>query len=194
MLVGTQMIAKGLDVPGVRLVGVINADTAIHLPDFRASERTFQLISQVAGRCGRGETAGTAIVQTLDPDSPAITMAARHEYDEFAEAELIDRAALNLPPVGRLARIVIRDRDHHRALEASKRIAEQLRSLAPEGTRVRGPAPCPIARIADDHRQQVEVIAPSATRLQTLLSDARDRLLLEPARRFVVDVDPQSLL
>lgn len=194
VLVGTQMIAKGLDVPGVRLVGVINADTATHLPDFRASERTFQLISQVAGRCGRGETAGTAIVQTLDPDSPAIRMAARHDYDGFAEAELIDRAALNLPPIGRLARIVIRDRDHHRAVEASKRIAEQLRSLAPEGTRVRGPAPCPIARIADDHRQQVEVIAPSATRLQTLLSDARDRLLLEPARRFVVDVDPQSLL
>ena len=194
VLLGTQMIAKGLDVPGVRLVGVINADTAASMPDFRASERTFQLISQVTGRCGRGSAAGRVVVQTLDPTSRPITQAARHDYAGFARSELADREALRLPPAGRLARIVVRDPKHDRGEADATRIATQIAEIAGQDTRVRGPAPCPIARIADSFRFQVEVIAPSASRLQTILGHAKDRLLLEPAARIAVDVDPQSLL
>ena len=194
VLLGTQMIAKGLDVPGVRLVGVINADTAAGMPDFRASERTFQLISQVTGRCGRGSAAGHVVVQTLDPKSRAITLAARHDYAGFAETELADREVLRLPPAGRLARIVVRDPRHERGEADAARIAEQVARIAGQDTRVRGPAPCPIARIADSFRFQVEVVAPSASRLQAILGEAKERLLLEPASRIAVDVDPQSLL
>ena len=194
LLPGTQMIAKGLDVPGVRLVGVINADTAAGLPDFRASERTFQLISQVTGRCGRGSGAGTVVVQTLDPESRAITLAAKHDYVTFAEQELTDRQAIRLPPAGRLGRIVVKDPRHEHAEADARRIADQLGRMAAEDTRVRGPAPCPIARIADSFRFQVEVIAPSASRLQALLGEARQQLLFEPSNRISVDVDPQSLL
>ncbi|MBM43807.1 MAG: primosomal protein N' [Phycisphaerae bacterium] len=194
LLVGTQMIAKGLDVPGVRLVGVIDADTAMHLPDFRAVERTYQLVSQVTGRCGRGSAGGLAVIQTFDPSSPAITMAARNDYDAFAETELADRQQLGLPPATRLARIVIRDRNRDRATEAATRIARQLQDLAEPDITIRGPSTCPIARIADAWREQVEVLAPSASRLQALLTRARERLLLEPASRFQVDVDPRNLL
>jgi primosomal protein N' len=194
VLLGTQMIAKGLDVPGVRLVGVIDADTAMHLPDFRAVERTYQLVSQVTGRCGRGSAGGLAIIQTFDPSSPAITMAARNDYDTFAETELADRQQMGLPPATRLARIIIRDRNRNRATEAALRIARQLQELAETDVTIRGPSTCPIARIADAWREQVEVLAPSASRLQALLSQARDRLLLEPSSRFQVDVDPQNLL
>ncbi|MEE2719014.1 MAG: primosomal protein N', partial [Planctomycetota bacterium] len=179
---------------GVRLVGVINADTAAGMPDFRASERTFQLISQVTGRCGRGAAAGHVVVQTMDPQSRAITLAAQHDYVGFAEQEMADREVLRLPPVGRLARIVIRDPRHERGEADAARIADQLAGLAGDDTKVRGPAPCPIARIADSFRFQVELVAPSASRLQAILSQARERLLLEPATRIAVDVDPQSLL
>jgi primosomal protein N' (replication factor Y) len=194
VLLGTQMIAKGLDVPGVRLVGVIDADTAMHMPDFRAVERTYQLVSQVAGRCGRGDAGGLAIVQTYDPTSPAISLAARHDYEGFAETELTDRIALGLPPATRLARIVVRDAKLPRAEETAARLALQLAQLAEDDIVIRGPVPCPIARIADSWRQQIEVYAPSASRLQTLLATARKQLLLEPASRFQIDVDPRNML
>jgi len=194
VLLGTQMIAKGLDVPGVRLVGVIDADTAMHMPDFRAIERTYQLVSQVAGRCGRGAAGGLAIVQTYDPTSPAISLAARHDFESFAETELTDRIALGLPPATRLARIVVRDENLARSEETASRLERQLVQLGEDDIVVRGPSPCPIARIADSWRQQVEVYAPSASRLQKLLTTARERLLLEPASRFQVDVDPRNML
>ena len=130
----------------------------------------------------------------MDPESRAITLAARHDYTGFAELELDDREVLRLPPVGRLARIVVRDPRHARGEADAARIAEQLARIAGEDTKVRGPAPCPIARIADSFRFQVEVVAPSASRLQAILSEAREGLLLEPASRIAVDVDPQSLL
>ena len=194
VLLGTQMIAKGLDVPGVRLVGVIDADTAMHMPDFRATERTYQLVSQVSGRCGRGEAGGLAIVQTYDPTSPAISLAARHDFEAFAETELTDRIALGLPPATRLARIVVRDAQLPRSEETAARLGRQLTQLGGDDIVVRGPSPCPIARIADSWRQQVEVYAPSASRLQGLLAAAREQLLLEPASRFQVDVDPRNML
>jgi primosomal protein N' (replication factor Y) len=188
------MIAKGLDFPGVQLVGVINADTAINLPDFRATERTFQLVSQVAGRCGRGRGPGKVIVQTFQPQAPPIRHAAAGEYETFAHLELAERSRCGLPPYTRMGRIVVRDADHGRCLAAARRLAERLRELAGEAVRVRGPAPCPIARIAGRHRQQIELLAGKAGDLQRLLSTARSQDVIKPGHAVAVDVDPIALL
>ncbi len=200
VLLGTQMIAKGLDFPGVRLVGVISADTALHLPDFRASERTFQLISQVAGRSGRSELPGKVVVQTFCPDDPAIVLAAKHDYETFAHREIALRADVGLPPVTRMARIVIRDKDHLAGYENAKTLARHLEQANHQlGTeiRMRGPAPCPIARIADHHRQQIELIATppnAAAKLQKLMTALRNSKLLISDAKTAVDVDPVALL
>jgi primosomal protein N' (replication factor Y) len=197
VMVGTQMIAKGLDFPGVRLVGVVNADTAINLPDFRATERTFQLVSQVAGRSGRTtgpEGLGLVVVQSFNPDTPAIELAAAHDYEAFATREIEERRACGLPPVTRLARVVVRDEDYTRCEEAAALAASGLRAITGPPIRVRGPAPCPIARIAGRHRQQVEVLAPSAAELQRVVTEARNRGIVRPGAGMAVDVDPVALL
>ena len=194
MLIGTQMIAKGLDFPGVRLVGVINADTAINLPDFRAAERTFQLVAQVAGRCGRGAEAGEVIVQSFNPASPAIALAAKHDFETFARGELAERGRSNLPPATRMARLVIRDEVLSAALARARELAAQLQAMADRSIQFRGPAPCPIARIADHFRHQIELIAPSPAPLQELLTKARNAGLLKPGALLAVDVDPIALL
>jgi primosomal protein N' (replication factor Y) len=201
LLVGTQMIAKGLDFPGVRLVGVVNADTALNLPDFRAAERTFQLVSQVCGRCGRGAEAGRAIVQTFQPNAPAIRLAAAHDYPAFAAEELAMRKRFGLPPWRRMARVVVRDASEERAREVAEVLARQL-SDAVESTGggnersidVVGPMPCPIARIADRWRMQVEVTAPGAAALGRFLTAARNRGVLVPGEAVAVDVDPVALM
>src|SRR5262249_52891636 len=115
VLLGTQLIAKGLDYPNVRLVGVVDADTALNLPDFRASERTFQLVSQVAGRAGRGAAPGRVIVQTYAPGTAAIRFAAAHDYTGFANQELAERRRAGLPPGRRMARIMVRHKDYAKA-------------------------------------------------------------------------------
>ncbi|MGD9690939.1 MAG: primosomal protein N' [Phycisphaerales bacterium] len=174
VLVGTQMIAKGLDFPNVRLVGVINADTALALPDFRAAERTFQLVSQVAGRAGRSRDndaaapidPGLVIVQTFDPSAPSIRLAASHDFEAFANQELAHRARAGLPPPphGRMARIVCRDINHQKALAAAEALHLALAAAAEDlglanALRVRPPAACPIARIAGQHRIGIELLA-----------------------------------
>ena len=199
LLLGTQMIAKGLDFPGVRLVGVVSGDTALHMPDFRASERTFQLIAQVAGRAGRAvdDKPGRVIVQSFQPDDPAINLAARHDFVTFARRELTVRRDIGLPPVTRLVRIVVRDRKlpdcRNRALE----LADQLQTTRDQldaPVRIRGPMPCPIARIADHHRQQIELLAPSAHALQQLLTALRNAGELRSDAQTAIDVDPVQLL
>jgi primosomal protein N' (replication factor Y) len=194
LLLGTQMIAKGLDFPGVRLVGVINADTAINLPDFRAGERTFGLVSQVAGRCGRGVDPGRVIVQTFQPEAPPIRLAADHDFVGFATQELADRESYGLPPATRLARLVVRDADHPRCTERAQALASALGALAGDAVRVRGPAPCPIARISGRHRWQVELLADGPGPLQRVLAAARDRAIIVPGADLAVDVDPLGLL
>ncbi|MHC4415856.1 MAG: replication restart helicase PriA [Planctomycetota bacterium] len=194
LLLGTQMIAKGLDFPMVQLVGVVNADTAINLPDFRATERTYQLVSQVAGRCGRGTEPGRVIVQTFQPQTAAIRLAADHDFEAFAAGELADRRRCNLPPFARMARIVIRDHDHERCRRNAGDLARRLRDRADDSVRVRGPAPCPIARIAGRHRQQIELFAESPGPLQGLLSAARTDGLIRTGTAMVVDVDPIALM
>jgi len=197
LLVGTQMIAKGLDFPRVRLVGVIDADTAINLPDFRATERTFQLVSQVAGRCGRSVepgAAGNVVVQSFNPDAPAIRLAARHDYRAFAELELAARRHGPWPPWSRLARIVVRDAELAACGALAATVAEGLRALTGDAIRVIGPAPCVIARIAGRHRQEILLIAPTAVDVQRVLADARNRGVLRPGASMAVDVDPVGLL
>ncbi len=197
VLLGTQMIAKGLDYPNVRLVGIINADTSINLPDFRATERTFQLVSQVSGRCGRSEQPGLVIVQTFQPDIPAIRLAAEHNFEAFAALELQQRHACGLPPFARMARLVVRDRDHTKAMTRAKdltRVMIELVAQIDQNIRVRGPAPCPIARIADKHRVQIEIMAPNAVTLQKLIAAGRSQGYLHSTADLVIDVDPLALL
>lgn len=195
VLVGTQMIAKGLDFPAVRLVGIINADTALNLPDFRAAERTFQLVSQVAGRAGRAAGApGRVIVQTFEPETPAVRFAAAHDYPGFAAAETATRELAGLPPFARMARVVCRDKDHPKALESARRIAESLRAHAGGAVLIRGPMPCPISRVNGQHRVAIELIADNATPLQRALTGARADGLLKSDAHTAVDVDPVALL
>ncbi|MBX3385080.1 MAG: DEAD/DEAH box helicase [Phycisphaeraceae bacterium] len=219
ILLGTQMIAKGLDYPNVRLVGVINADTALSLPDFRAAERTFQLISQVAGRAGRGEHPGRVIVQTMEPNSPTIVLAAKHDYVGFAERELAVRARSHLPPITRMARIVVRDEDLDKAMARARTIADALRAVASSADAhraearsakssrpgasipnrepaltVTGPLPCPIARIARQFRIAIELTAARRGVIQSALMSLRAKGLVKSDAHTAVDVDPLALL
>lgn len=194
VLLGTQMIAKGLDFPNVRLVGVVSADTALNLPDFRASERTFQLVSQVAGRAGRGSQPGLVIVQTMEPANGAIILAAAHDYKRFAASELQYRARAGLPPSTRMARVVCRDADLAACEARAGEIASALRRLAGDEAVVRGPAPCPIARTHGEHRISVEITARAAGIVQRALTGARNESLLVSDARTAIDVDPVSLM
>ncbi|MBL8762707.1 MAG: primosomal protein N' [Phycisphaerae bacterium] len=195
VLLGTQMIAKGLDFPGVRLVGVINADTALHLPDFRAAERTFQLLTQVAGRAGRGTEPGRVIVQTLGADTPAVRLAAAHDYIAFAERELAIRRSAGLPPARRMARIVVRRRELARARADATGLTDVLRRAASgTGVEVEGPLECPIGRIAGYHRWAVELMGAARGSIQAVLGAARARGLLKSDARTAVDVDPVALM
>jgi primosomal protein N' (replication factor Y) len=193
VLLGTQMVAKGLDFPGVRLVGVVHADTAINMPDFRAAERTFQLVSQVAGRAGRSGTPGVVIVQTLEPNSPAIRHAARHDYEGFAREELAQRREAALPPTTRMARIVVRDEDY---TAASARAADLEAALRAHAATVfaRGPMPCPLSRLAGKHRIAIELTAQRASDLQVALTALRNLGLVKSDEATAVDVDPVAML
>lgn len=195
ILLGTQMIAKGLDFPGVTLVGVISADTAMNMPDFRAAERTFQLVSQVCGRCGRGAAGGLALVQTFQPDAAPIIKAAQQDFESFAAAELKSREQFGLPPATRMARIVVKAPLSNKAKELAQQIAEGMAGLT-EATSViiDGPNKCAIDRIADRFRFQIEIRAASASTLSSLLSAARSRGIIRLSESVAVDVDPTALL
>ena len=197
VMVGTQMIAKGLDYPNVTLVGVISGDTALALPDFRAAERTFQLITQVAGRAGRGDSAGRVVLQTFLPDDPTIRAAIHQDYVGFAKSELTSRQQVGLPPYSRMVRIVLRDQDSDKLFKTSEELSAQLtEAAAVEGDviRMKGPMPCAISRIAGYFRNQIVLQAPAAAPLQRLLAAVRDKGHLARGERIAVDVDPVSLL
>jgi len=198
VLIGTQMIAKGLDLPLVTLVGVVTADTALYLPDFRAAERTFQLLTQVAGRAGRGILGGRVIIQTYTPEHYAIRAAARHDYVTFCRQEMAYRRQLGYPPFGRLAKIVAVDEDPRRCREAAEAVATMLRERISGATHfgsalhldladvsLIGPVPCFFARYRGRTRWQVVVRAPDPAPLL--------RGLPLPPNCWV-DVDPVSLL
>jgi len=197
LLLGTQMIAKGLDFPNVRLVGVVNADTSLNLPDFRAAERTFQLVSQVAGRAGRSAGGGRVIVQTMEPRSPPIVLAARHDYVTFADQELAIRRRSGLPPATRMARVVCRDKDAAKASASAGRVAgslrESLSSLRIAG-RVEGPAACAVDRTHGQYRFEVTITAEKAGEIQRVLAACRSAGVLTSDAHTAVDVDPVSLM
>ena len=194
VLLGTQMLAKGLDFPGVRLVGVISADTALHLPDFRAAERTFQLVAQVAGRAGRADDRGRVIVQTLNPAEPGIVRAAAHEYEGFARPELRLRRAAGLPPATRMARVVCRHEDPEKAEARARSIVGGLRASAGEGVRIEGPMPCVLSRLSGTFRFEVRLTADGPGPIQAALTRARADGTCAPDSRTAIDVDPVQFM
>ncbi len=197
VMLGTQMIAKGLDYPNVTLVGVISGDTTLALPDFRAAERTFQLITQVAGRAGRGDLPGRVVLQTFLPDDPTINFALKHDYARFAAAELKLRHEVGLPPFTRMVRIVLRDEEAEKLHTTSEALAAAVNAAVAavgQGVTVKGPMPCPISRIAGYYRNQIVMTSPRANQLQRVLAAVRQAKALAKSDKIAVDVDPVSLL
>ena len=162
LLVGTQMIAKGHDIHSVTLVGVVGCDHALSMPDFRAAERVFQLMTQVSGRAGRGELPGRVVVQTYHPDHYAILAATAHDYTAFAERELKYRRWMHYPPFGALANVLVQSQKLEEAAAWSAKLGKHLQKAAPEGVRVLGPCTAPIARIKGVYR--FHMILKSASR------------------------------
>ncbi len=196
ILLGTQMIAKGLDFPNVTLVGVVQADTALHLPDFRAAERTFQLLVQVAGRTGRGDKGGRVLVQTFSPEHPVIQAAIRHDYHSFAQGELPNREMLGYPPYSEMVRLVVRGPSEAQTEGFAQLIAQRLRSaiLEIEPCRVLGPAPCPITRLRGLYRFQVQAQSPHGAELRAAVAKAVSDVKPPEGVQWIVDVDPLEML
>ena len=196
ILLGTQMVAKGLNFPGVRLVGVVLADTGLHLPDFRAAERTFSLVVQVAGRSGRYFPDGKVIVQTLRPNDPAIVKSCSLDVEGFYETELAQREALCFPPYTRLIRFTLRGREENRVIQAAARLASIALPLLPPDADALGPAECPLGIISNQYRRQLILRGKAMGPLHTAAGIIISRYAKEKDTRVYmeVDVDPVSLL
>ncbi|MFP4564765.1 MAG: primosomal protein N', partial [Spirochaetia bacterium] len=195
ILLGTQMVAKGLNFPGVSLVGIVLADTGLSLPDFRAAERTFQLITQVSGRAGRFAPNGRVIIQTFRPENEAIHYARGGDLPGFYRGELKIRKALKFPPFSRLFRIVVRGRNRSSVEDASGELAEILLEYLPKEAELLGPAECPLAVISGNYRHQIIIRTLSFSRSHAVVgrifgdyAGGNKRVYLE------IDVDPVSLL
>ena len=197
ILLGTQMIAKGLDFPNVTLVGVVQADTALHLPDFRAAERTFHLVTQVAGRTGRGSREGRVLVQTLNPDHAAIRAAARHDFAAFAAYELPIRRAFQYPPFAAMIRLVIRSAKEEEARKFALRFGQGL-SAALEArqaaARMLGPAPAPLAKLRGFCRFQIQLQGPDGQKLRDAVRQVGGELAAPEGVQWIADVDPVNML
>ena len=198
VLVGTQMIAKGLDFPNVTLVGVLDADVALHLPDFRAAERTFQLLVQVAGRAGRGKRPGEVLVQTCSPDHPAITAACRDDATGFAERELAERRDAGYPPFTRLATLLLTGANEEQVEAASEALAEAIAPQAEaHSVRVLGPAPQALARLRGKYRWHLLLKGGGAPALRAVVArglEWAESKARPSAVKVVADVDPVEVL
>ncbi len=202
ILVGTQMIAKGLDFPNVTLVGVVNADVGLHLPDFRSAERTFQLLAQVAGRAGRGERGGHVLVQTFTPDHPCITLASHHNYAEFAKLELVHRKLHKYPPFERMARLIVRSEKEDAAAAFADVLATAFKEAMKRVTnaqgqtpvRLLGPAECPVFRLNNYYRFHFQVQSDSSAVLHEVLRNVLALAKPPSGVEFQVDIDPYSML
>jgi primosomal protein N' (replication factor Y) len=193
ILVGTQMVTKGHDLPFVTLVGVLNADAALGMPDFQASERTFQLLVQVAGRAGRGDTPGKVLIQTRNPGHPAVALALAHDVTGFVRYGLDDRRTLGYPPYSRLAMVRVSAVDDRIAREGVRRLAAVARRYAGTRVEVLGPAPAPIARLRNRYRHRIMLRAPARGALRYVL-EAVLAAPIDGRLRRLVDVDPVSML
>jgi primosomal protein N' (replication factor Y) (superfamily II helicase) len=196
LLVGTQMIAKGHDIHGVTLVGVVGCDYALGLPDFRAAERVFQLLTQVSGRAGRGELPGQVIVQTYHPEHYAVQCAARHEFDAFAERELRFRRAMHYPPYAALANVLLQSPRLEEAAGWAAALGQWCRQTTLRGVRVLGPASAPIAKIKRTYRFHLVMKAENRKSLQLALRSmlAHSESVRIPRANLIIDVDPVNLM
>jgi primosomal protein N' (replication factor Y) len=196
LLVGTQMVAKGHDIHGVTLVGVVGADFALGFPDFRAAERTFQLLTQVAGRAGRGTTPGKVILQTYYPEHYAIQFAQQHDFNGFAAKELQYRKWMHYPPYTAVANVLVRSDKLDHALRYSGEIGNWFQKTRMEGVRVMGPAAAPITRLKRDYRYHFVLKAPSREKLNGVLRSmiAHVDALKIPRTNVIVDMDAVSLM
>jgi primosomal protein N' (replication factor Y) len=195
------MIAKGLDFSRVTLVGVIMADVGLNLPDFRAAEKTFQIITQVAGRAGRSALGGEVLVQTHSPDEMAIQLSREHDYVSFADRELISRRELGYPPFGKLTLMVLRSSDESRVQSAADKLTgmlrQQVHSQHLRGVHILGPAPAPLSRIRGQHRWQVLLKGTGSAALRRVVQGVMgqsSRWPPWPGVKVKVVVDPIEML
>ena len=196
ILVGTQMIAKGLHFPNVTLVGIVHADLSLHIPDFRAAERTFQLLTQVAGRAGRGDVEGEVFVQSFTPFHPSIQYARRHDYDGFYDQEVEFREQLMYPPAARIALITVRGRNDEKvryfADHLKTELSKQLQDL--KGLIIAGPGPAPLQRAEDFFRYQLMIRFKNMSQLSRRLAEIIQNLKLPKEITLGVDIDPVNLM
>ena len=200
ILIGTQMIAKGHDYPAVTLVGVINADTGLSMPDFRAAETTFQLLTQVAGRAGRGDRPGEVLVQTYRPNHYAVRTAAQQDYHAFYEREIAERKRAGYPPFRRMASLSIEHEDLLHAERATallhRVVYEQIEALGFAGVEVLGPAPATVRRVKRKYRWNLAILSRSVKRINTLARATRDAFEARnpPAKTALkIDLDPYGV-
>jgi primosomal protein N' (replication factor Y) len=194
ILIGTQAVAKGLDFPCVTLIGVILADGSLNVPDFRAGERTFQLLTQVAGRSGRGKGTGLCLIQTYNPENYVITSSAAHAYAAFYEEEIKFRQELHYPPFCRFIRWLIRGKIEAGVKEAAERLARDIGDRAPQGTFLMGPSQAPLARIKGKYRWQFCLKTKEISRIRKII-----REVMEEESKFlkgveiIIDADPLDM-
>lgn len=196
LLIGTQMVAKGFDLPKVTLVGVISADTVLNFPDFRAQERTFQLLTQVAGRTGRGSLGGEVVIQTYVPEHYAIAESKLHDYEGFYRQEIAIRKELAYPPFSRLARILIASEDPRTAEATSHRLSRIIRrkiSKEKEKMILLGPVPCPLAKLRGKYRHHILLKAKKPLQMQNLLGPIKETFKVRGAR-IRYDIDPLDMM
>jgi len=201
ILVGTQIIAKGHDFPNVTLVGVINADTSLHLPDFRSYERTFQLLTQVSGRSGRGDKPGKVIIQTFQPEHPSIIFTRDHDFKGFVDTEKQNRKALNYPPFTRMANIRFQSNTDETTSKTAKKWLSMLKTICnslniSDDVHLLGPAPCPLHKIRGKYRWQLLIKAPNPKILSKILLRVNHIINSSPSAgcRITIDVDPINMM
>jgi primosomal protein N' (replication factor Y) len=195
ILVGTQMIAKGHDLPDVTLVGIVDCDVGLHVPDFRAAERAFQLLTQVAGRAGRRERQGYVILQTRAPRHLSLQMTIAENYEGFATEELTMREKLGYPPYQRLLRVIVGADDASLAGHVARNVAERAVALcAPLGITMLGPAPAPIEKVRSLWRFHILFKAQSAAKLQHVMERLKRESSPDKRVRIIFDLDPQDML
>ena len=195
ILLGTQMIAKGLHFPNVTLVGIIYADLSLHIPDFRAGERTFQLITQVAGRAGRGDVEGEVFVQSFTPHHPAIQFARKHDFEGFYDQEIDARKQLRYPPLSRIALLTIKGRNEEKVRFTADHLRKEIEALlaAVKDHLLMGPAPAPLARAETFYRYQIMIRTRQMSKVSALLATLADKLPIPEGLTLTIDIDPANL-